>query len=579
MQGTTYKRCKCPVRRNAAGKRLACPKKHGTWSYVVDVPLSDAGRREHGRQQITRGGFASQTTAVAELRQAIQLLEIPSTDDDAGRLEIVSSIRDHYRRYQQLPDHADVRRRFSAGVSLTMEQTTGEWLDEWMGGKRKLAANTRRSYEGFIRRYLGPQLGDIPLEKLRPAQIRTAYDAIVASAATTPRPIGPATLQRIHATLRAALNAAVRQRRIIDNPALAVEVENAPRPKAVVWTVPRVIDWMASGRRPKVAVWTPEQTGSFLGLMTADRLYAYYHLLVFRGPRRGEGIGLRWPDVDLDAGALAIVQQIVQVGWETAVTRPKDDSDGIVALDSVTVTVLRAHRQRQLEERELLGPAWTDTHFVFTTETGKPLHPDYVSRHFVRTIKRANTLREGDTGPAVEDVQATLGLPVDGFFGPLTRRAVTGFQRVRGLKANGIVDPHTWYQLFPEHPLRPYPHPGYLPPVRLHDLRHLAATLALAAGAEMKVVSAMLRHSTMHITADTYTSVLPEIARQAAEAAAALVSQPPAVQPDDGAVSPSLASDSENDQGHPSNEKDAQVTHSAPPGTRTPDPLIKSQLL
>ena len=87
----------------------------------------------------------------------------------------------------------------------------------------------------------------------------------------------------------------------------------------------------------------------------------------------------------------------------------------------------------------------------------------------------------------------------------------------------------------------------------------------------------MLRHSTIQITADTYTSVLPEIARQTAEAAA-LVPQPLAVQRDD-AVSPSLASDPENDQGHPSDEKDAQVTHSAPPGTRTPDPLIKSQLL
>ena len=95
----------------------------------------------------------------------------------------------------------------------------------------------------------------------------------------------------------------------------------------------------------------------------------------------------------------------------------------------------------------------------------------------------------------------------------------------------------------------------------------------------MKVVSAMLRHSTMQITADTYTSVLPEIARQAAEAAAALVVQPPAVQPEDGGVSPSLASSPENDQGHPSDRKDAQVTNSAPPGTRTPDPLIKSQLL
>ncbi|WP_339156480.1 tyrosine-type recombinase/integrase [Actinomadura luteofluorescens] len=62
-----------------------------------------------------------------------------------------------------------------------------------------------------------------------------------------------------------------------------------------------------------------------------------------------------------------------------------------------------------------------------------------------------------------------------------------------------------------------------LQPIRLHDLRHGAATLMLAGGADMKLIQAMLRHSSLAITADTYTSVLPEVAREAAEAAAALV--------------------------------------------------------
>jgi Phage integrase family len=62
-----------------------------------------------------------------------------------------------------------------------------------------------------------------------------------------------------------------------------------------------------------------------------------------------------------------------------------------------------------------------------------------------------------------------------------------------------------------------------LPPVRLHDLRHGAATLALAGGADLKTVSEMLGHSTFSITADTYASVLPKVARSAAEAAARLV--------------------------------------------------------
>jgi hypothetical protein len=56
-----------------------------------------------------------------------------------------------------------------------------------------------------------------------------------------------------------------------------------------------------------------------------------------------------------------------------------------------------------------------------------------------------------------------------------------------------------------------------LPPVRLHYLRHGAAALALAAGVDMRIGQATLRHSSFIISADTYTSVLPELARGAAE--------------------------------------------------------------
>jgi integrase len=59
-----------------------------------------------------------------------------------------------------------------------------------------------------------------------------------------------------------------------------------------------------------------------------------------------------------------------------------------------------------------------------------------------------------------------------------------------------------------------------LPPIRLHDLRHGAASLSLAAGNELKTVQAMLGHSSIVLTADTYTSVLSCLAHQAAEATA-----------------------------------------------------------
>jgi hypothetical protein len=71
---------------------------------------------------------------------------------------------------------------------------------------------------------------------------------------------------------------------------------------------------------------------------------------------------------------------------------------------------------------------------------------------------------------------------------------------------------HVFQKLIAEHDV---------PPIRLHDLRHGAATLALAAGVELKVVQEMLGHSSIVLTADTYTSVLPEVAHRAAEQTAA----------------------------------------------------------
>jgi integrase len=64
-----------------------------------------------------------------------------------------------------------------------------------------------------------------------------------------------------------------------------------------------------------------------------------------------------------------------------------------------------------------------------------------------------------------------------------------------------------------------------LPPIRLHDLRHGAATVALAAGADLKTVQDQLGHSSIVLTADTYVSVLPQVARQAAENTATLIIQ------------------------------------------------------
>jgi integrase len=198
-------------------------------------------------------------------------------------------------------------------------------------------------------------------------------------------------------------------------------------------------------------VWTAAQTAEFLRQVRGHRLYALFHLVALRGLRRGEAAGLRWSDLDLDAGTLTVSEQLQQIGGRLAAAPPKSDAGRrVIALDKSTVAALREHKARQLADVDAAGARWAETGYVFTTLTGKPLGPDRLTRLFRKLVI-----------------------------------------------ASG------------------------LPPVTLHGLRHGAATLALAAGADLKVVQDQLGHSTIVLTADT--SVLPETARTAAELTAALL--------------------------------------------------------
>jgi integrase len=207
------------------------------------------------------------------------------------------------------------------------------------------------------------------------------------------------------------------------------------------------------GVRDKVAVWTAEHLATFLNSVAADRLYALWWLVALRGLRRGEAVGLRWCDVDLQHGTATIVQQITCAGRRVYVGPPKSAaSRRVIALDRHTVQVLREHARRQRLERLTAGRKWQDTGYVFTRTDGRPLHPNYLTHRFHRLC--------------------------------------------------GLAE---------------------LPPVRLHDLRHGAASLAHQAGADLKTIQDQLGHASIVLTADTYTSVLPESQRHAAAATAELV--------------------------------------------------------
>ncbi|MFC8537138.1 tyrosine-type recombinase/integrase [Streptomyces sp. NPDC057249] len=108
-----------------------------------------------------------------------------------------------------------------------------------------------------------------------------------------------------------------------------------------------------------------------------------------------------------------------------------------------------------------------------------------------------------------------------------------------------------------------------LPPVRLHDLRHGAATLAHAAGAGLKDIQEMLGHTSITITSDTYTSLLPEADLAIAEAAARLV--PRARATAEGIPSGAGAQPGEADESVPDGAAPwGQIGAAAPPSAHAP---------
>ncbi|MDT5018301.1 MAG: hypothetical protein QOD39_4461, partial [Mycobacterium sp.] len=106
------------------------------------------------------------------------------------------------------------------------------------------------------------------------------------------------------ATRRAALNAAIREGLIRDNPARRVELANPRRPHAVVWNDARVRDWERTGAHPAAAVWTAKQLVYFLDLVRDDPQHAMWWIAALRGLRQGELCGLRWRDLDRPSSRL-----------------------------------------------------------------------------------------------------------------------------------------------------------------------------------------------------------------------------------------------------------------------------------
>lgn len=166
----------------------------------------------------------------------------------------------------------------------------------------------------------------------------------------------------------------------------------------------------SAAKAPEFSAWTPTELRTFLDAATGrlsarrtsngePRRAVSHHATLFRtaamtGLRRGELCGLRWDDLDLDAGRLTVRHTLVVVNGQVVEGIPKTARGRrTLDLDEVTVAALRAHRKAQLEERMLVGVGYHDRDFVFAQPDGSPWYPDGVSQVFDRLVAKLDVRR------------------------------------------------------------------------------------------------------------------------------------------------------------------------------------------
>jgi integrase len=396
-QGITYMRCKC------GGKIVSkrCPRGHEavsgsySWCYRVDVGAPGGQRRQRSKE-----GFATKSEALAAMAKL--------QGDVEGGSYVAQS-----------------------------RQLVSRYLATWLAGV-DVRASTASSYALAVRRLL-PHIGDLPLQGLTRAHVKAAYLAIGEAGSTNGGKLKSKTVHNCHLALSRALSAAVEDRLLTFNPAQAAH--------------------RLSGDRVEMKTWLKTELKAFLESVSDLPIFALLRLAASTGMRRGELLGLRWRDLDMDAARLSVRQQVArirrpgttEVEWGFGPPKTKAGKRSI-ALDRVTVAALQSRRAAWAAEKLQAADVYEDHDLVFCRPDGRYLDPDVVSQRFERLVAKSGQ-----------------------------------------------------------------------PRIRLHDLRHTHATLGLAAGIHPKVMQERLGHSSIAVTLDLYSHAIPALGAAAADRIAAVV--------------------------------------------------------
>ena len=249
----------------------------------------------------------------------------------------------------------------------TGKYTVGQWMDEWFEAyaKVKVRPSSHQTYKGYIENHIKPNIGDIPIEKLTSLQLQKFYRLLLTEgriprieSEKQPRGLSAKTVRNINQVISSAMDMAVRHKLILTNPTEGCEL-------------PKV-------EHREMKTLPAERLGAFLREAKESGVYELYYLDLATGLRRGELLGLKWEDIDLQNGVIHVRRQVARVDGEVKELplKTKNSYRNIsISQDAVAMlTEMEAHRS---------------SGYVFPSSTGGPISPDSVNNMLHRVLKRA----------------------------------------------------------------------------------------------------------------------------------------------------------------------------------------------
>lgn len=315
-------------------------------------------RRGHGEGSIYRradGRWAATITTEGRSRKTFY---------GKTRKEVQTQLKEALHQQQQ-------------GTLVTApQQTVKQYLEYWLEEvhRQSIRARTYERYEEIIRLHLVPVLGRHPLEKLSPQHLQSFYNKKLKEG------LSATTVTTIHNVLHKALDNAVRWNLVARN---VCEAVSPPRRK-----------------RFEIQPLNTQQAFQLLVAAQDHPNRALFVLAIATGMRRGELLGLKWQDVDLNTGTVHIRRILSRIptkapGKGYVEAEPKTEkSRRNITLPPFALEALRQHQVQQAEKKRKAGAKWQEHDYVFCTSIGTHLNPDHdVLAQLKALLKKSGTSR------------------------------------------------------------------------------------------------------------------------------------------------------------------------------------------